>query len=132
MEPSVRNRTLGILALIGTTLTFAADAPSSYAAARVIWERTKGDARYQSYADEFAQFNNHFHLDEKDGCYALSQEPVNLMLAITRPATSEYAVIERVLSDVDNTKAQCFKKSYGSVKTKVPPFVPFVLQMKMG
>jgi hypothetical protein len=116
----------------GTTLAFAVDAPNSYASASAVWERTKNDAKYQSYADEFAQFNNHFHLDEKDGCYALSGGPVTLMLVITHPAKSEYAAIERVLSDVDNAKARCFMKSYGGIKTKVPPFVPFVLQMEMG
>lgn len=126
------NRIAAILSVACTTLAFAADAPSSYAAAQAAWQRTKDDANYQAYAAEFAQFNNHFHLDEKDGCYALARGPVNLMLVITHPANGEYAVIERVLSDVDNAKAQCFKKSYGGVKTKVPPFIPFVLQMQMG
>ena len=45
---------------------------------------------------------------------------------------SSDAVIERVLSDVDNAKSQCFKKSYGRVKTKVPPYLPFVIQMRMN
>lgn len=57
---------------------------------------------------------------------------MNLMLVITHPAKDEYAVIERVLSDVDNAKAQCFKKSYSGIKTRVPPFVPFVLQLQMS
>ncbi|MFZ6846543.1 hypothetical protein [Undibacterium sp. RuTC16W] len=126
------NRVAAILAVVGTTIAFAADAPNSYLSAKATWERTKDDTKYQAYAAEFAQFNNHFHLDEKDGCYSLAPGPVNLMLVITRPAKSEYAVIERVLSDVENAKAQCFKKSYGGVKTKAPPFVPFVLQMQMG
>lgn len=126
------NQTAAIFALVGSTLAFAANVPNSYPAAKAAWERKKDDTKYQAYAAEFAQFNNHFRLDEKDGCYALAPGPVNLMLVITLSAKSEYAVVERVLSDVDNAKTQCFKKSYGGVKTKVPPFVPFVLQMQMG
>lgn len=54
------------------------------------------------------------------------------MLIISHPQNSEFAVIERVLTDVDNTKARCFEKSYGGVQVKVPPFLPFVLQLGMG
>jgi hypothetical protein len=54
------------------------------------------------------------------------------MLVISRPDSSEFAVIEQVLADVDNAKARCFEKSYRGVRTKPPPFLPFVLQMGMG
>jgi hypothetical protein len=53
------------------------------------------------------------------------------MLVIARRQSGEFAVIERVLSDVDNAKARCFVKSYSGVSTKVPPFFPFVLQLTM-
>lgn len=81
---------------------------------------------------EFAQFNNHFHLDEKDGCYALGKEPVELMLVLTHREGDQFALIDQVLSDVDNAKASCFKKTYRGTRAKIPPFLPFVLQMKMG
>ena len=96
-----------------------------------MWERTKTRAEYQRYAQEFAQFNNHFRLDEKDGCYARAPGQVNLMLVITHSSGSEVAIIERVLSDVHSAKAQCFQNSYEGVRTKIPPFLPFVLQMGM-
>jgi hypothetical protein len=118
--------------LIFSTVTFAADASRSYADAKAAWVRHRDAAEYQRYAGQFAQFNNHFHLDEKDGCYSLAAGPVNLMLVIAHPENSEFAVIERVLSDVDNAKARCFEKSYQGVQTKIPPFLPFVLQMSMG
>ena len=130
-EPMKKRMTV-LFAAGFATLAFAMDSTDSFASAKVAWERTKNDAKYQAYADEFAQFNNHFHIDEKDGCRALSRGSLNLMLVITHPKKSEYAVIERVFSDVDNAKTQCFKKSYGGIRTKVPPFVPFVLQMQMG
>ena len=80
---------------------------------------------------QFSQFNNHFHLDEKDGCYTLASGPVNLLLVNSHPKNSEFAVIERVLSDVDNAKARCFEKAYRGINTKIPPFLPFVLQLGM-
>lgn len=120
------------LAFLAAATAFATEPPRQYADAEALWKQTRNDARYQSYAAEFSQFNNHLRLDEKDGCYALGAEPVNLMLVITRPAKGEFAVVERVLTDVDGAKARCFRKSYEGVRTKVPPFLPFVLQMGMG
>jgi hypothetical protein len=120
-----------LLATLFAATAFASDAPQTYAAAKATWEKSKDRPAYQTYAAEFSQFNNHFHLDEKDGCYTLSPGSVTLMLVISKPSDSEFAIIESVLSDVDNAKSQCFKKSYGGVQTKVPPFLPFVLQMGM-
>ena len=106
--------------------------PRTYSEASVVWERAKDVSAYQAYASEFAQYNNSLRLDEKDGCYALSSDPVDLMLVITRPGGSEYAVVEDVLAKVDSPKARCFQRSYRGLPTKAPPFVPFVLQMSFG
>ena len=125
-------RVLAIFTAVIATAAFAADSPRVYADAKAVWEKSKNKPEYQMYASEFAQFNNHFHLDEKDGCYALSPGPVNLMLIISNSTNGEFAVVERVLSDVENAKSQCFKKSYGGIRTKIPPYLPFVLQMSMG
>ena len=119
-------------ALLVFSESVAADASRSYEEAKAICERSRGTAAYQDYATEFSQFNNHFHLDEKDGCYALDPGSVNLMLIITHPENSEFAVIAKVLSDVDNAKSRCFQNSYSGVQTKVPPFLPFVLQLTMN
>ena len=126
---------IGIALVIGlmfSATTFAADAPRSYAEAKTVWVKSRDKAEYQGYAAGFAQFNNHFHLDEKDGCYGLASGSVDLMLVITRPDNDEFAVIERVLSSVDNAKSRCFEKTYRGVRTKIPPYLPFVLQMGMG
>jgi hypothetical protein len=108
----------------GTSLT--------YESAKAIWAGKMNTAEYQNYASAFTQFNNHFSLDTKDGCYSLTPGPVNLMLVITHPNRDEFAIVEQVLSDVDNAKSRCFKKTYSGIRTKVPPFEPFVLQMVMG
>jgi hypothetical protein len=122
---------LAVCIVVGSRTTVASDALQSYADAEAIWQRYRSTAEYQKYATAFTQFNNHFHLDEKDGCYALATGPVNLMLIISHKGNSEFAVIERVLSDVDSAKARCFEKSYRGIRTKIPPFFPFVLQMSM-
>ena len=88
------------LALVASSATFADDAPRSYADAAAIWQRSRNTAEYQKYSNEFTQFNNHFHLDEKDGCYALAPGPVNLMLVISHQDNDEFAVIEQVLSEI--------------------------------
>jgi len=120
-----------VIALMFSTTTFAGDVPQPYADAKAIWLNSRDAAAYQSYAAEFSQFNNHFHLDSKDGCYVLAPGSVELMLVISHPNNDEFAVIERVLSDVDNAKSKCFEKTYRDVRTKIPPFLPFVLQMRM-
>lgn len=120
------------LTLAASGVVFAAGMPRSYAEAKAIWQQHRDTAEYQTYASEFSQFNNHFHLDEKDGCYFLAPGSVNLMLVITHTENSKFAVIAQVYSDVDNAKARCFEKTYRGVSTKIPPFLPFVLQLGMG
>ncbi len=121
-----------MLTLVFSSGISAADTPLSYADAKALWLKSRETVEYQRYAAEFVQFNNHFHLDEKHGCYAIGSGAVDLMLVITHPEDGEFAVIQRVLSNIDNAKARCFQKSYRGVQTKVPPFVPFVLQMGIG
>jgi hypothetical protein len=104
----------------------------NFAEAKKIWDQAKNRSAYQVYASEFAQFNNRFHLDERGGCRALGKGPVELMLVIRHNPSEQFARIEQVLANVDNEKARCFQKSYSGVSTKVPPFLPFVLQMTMG
>ena len=107
----------------------AADAVMSFGEAKKAWEASRNRTEYQTYASEFAQFNNNFHLDTKDGCYSLGGEPVELMLVIAHRRKEPFATIEQVSSSVENAKAQCFKETYMGFPVKTPPFFPFVLQM---
>jgi len=120
------------LTVIAWSASVAADGLQSFGAAKKIWDQTSDRNEYRTYQNEFIQYNNSLKLDEKDGCYALSKETVELMLVITRQDGAQFAVVEKVFSNVDSAKAQCFKKSYLGLRTKVPPFLPFVLQMGMG
>jgi hypothetical protein len=130
-EPTVR--VLFSAAVLVAVAAFAqgADSPHSYADARASWEKHKDSAEYQTYMSEFIQFNNNFHIDVRGGCYALGQGQVGLMLVITHTGNEEFAVVENVLFDADSAKARCFVKSYLGLRTKVPPYLPFVLQMTM-
>ena len=125
-----------LLAVIVSCVSIVSDAGEkslSYADAKAVWNKNADSPAYQTYAAEFSQFNNHFQLDVKDGCYSKSSGPVEMMLVITHPdKSSPYAIIEDVISDVTNAKAECFKRTYKGISTKVPPFLPFVLQMTMN
>lgn len=123
---------IGIFALFLAAAAVASPSVPTYSEARASWEKSKDSKEYQTYAEEFAQFNNYYHLDEKDGCYALPGGSVQLMLVITHRDKGAYALVEQVLTDTDSPKSQCFKKTYRGISTKVPPFLPFILQMGMG
>jgi hypothetical protein len=127
----VRILLIAAVATALSPLTYGAEVPQSYGDARANWDKHKASSDYQTYMSEFIQFNNHFHLDTRGGCYALGSEQVELMLVISRPSDSDFAVIENVLVDADSAKARCFIQSYRGLKTKVPPYAPFVLQMTM-
>lgn len=92
---------IGVVGLLFVSWSvFAAENAMTYESARMVWEQNRGKKEYQAYAMEFSQFNNHFHLDEKDGCYALGKDPVELMLIITYRAGQRFARIDKVLTDV--------------------------------
>lgn len=123
---------LALTTVLSTVCIAQGNRPRTYGEANAVWERAKGAAAYQTYSSEFAQYNNSLRLDERDGCYALSSEPVDLMLVVTHRDGTEYAVVEDVLAKADSPKARCFQRTYRGLPTKVPPFVPFVLQMSFG
>ena len=60
-------------------------------------------------------------------------DPLTLLNARVRVATDKgsYTLVEQAFTDKDSPKAQCFKKTYRGINTKVPPFLPFVIQMTM-
>jgi hypothetical protein len=123
-------RVTATVAIVAATLAYGGDVPSSYAGARANWEKHKDSRDYQAYMSEFIQFNNHFHIDERGGCYGWGQGQVGLMLAITHAQGAEFAEVENVLSDVDSEKARCFIKSYRGLRTKVPRMSPLFFRCR--
>jgi hypothetical protein len=51
------------------------------------------------------------------------------MLVIGHTSGAEFADVTNVLANGDSPRARCFVNSYLGLKTKVPPYIPFVLQM---
>jgi hypothetical protein len=72
---------ISILALFLTTTVTAGPAVSTYGEARASWEKSKDSKEYQTYAEEFIQFNNHFHLDEKTAVMRSQVGRCNLCLS---------------------------------------------------
>ena len=122
---------IGAVALISCGVVVADDSPASYSDADLIWQNSRSRPEYQTYASEFAQFNNHFHLDTKGGCYSLGSGTVNILMVIAHERGREFATITRVFADVGGEKALCFERTYRNLQTKVPPFSPFVLRLTM-
>ena len=110
--------------------TLASAAPiSSYDSARAAWEKSKDDPAVAAYLQEFIQFNNAMKLDSKDGCYSQPGGKVKLMLLITHDKGERWARISQVFSQTDSPKAQCLQRSYRGVPTKVPPMLPYIVQL---
>lgn len=110
------------------TVALVATASSlSFADAEALWKKNKDAPGFEQYSADFAQYNNHFGLDERDGCYALAEGPVILFLVVT-----DEAKVATVVADKDNEKAACFIRTYQGLPTKKPPFSPLVLKFQMG
>ena len=131
-KPFVNSAIACLLLAAASSLAFAADPPLSLGDAQKILNQTKDKKEYESYMDDFALFNNYHHLDSKDDCYAKGNGPVDLYLVIKAADDQQSGVIDQVLSNVDNPKAACLKKSYKDVPTKAPPYSPFIVPMKIG
>jgi len=115
-------------ALVGVSLFVAAPcfAAPSFADVEELWQQSKSKPGYVEYRDEFVQYNNHFHLDTKDDCFAQNSGPVNMYLIVTTKA-----VVESVVTDIDNARARCFKRTYTGLRVKAPPFSPFIINLRM-
>ena len=103
-----------------------------YAEAKRIWKADKLTPEYQDYLGQFVQYNNSLKLDEKNGCYKLGNNPVELFLVVKYFEDNKYAIVQDVLADGINSKTQCFIKTYRNLKLKKPPHFPFVIQMTFG
>jgi hypothetical protein len=125
-------RTSAVIVILACTSVLAEVGIESYADARALWLKTRDTPQYQNYLRDFVAVNNELHLDERAGCYSLSQPPVDLLLVITATPDHKAGVIQEVLADVSNEKARCFQAVYLGVRVPLPPFQPFILQMHMA
>lgn len=112
--------------LLCSTASSSALAISTLKETERLWQQNKNRLGYVEYQDEFLKYNNSLKLDTKDGCYDLNGGKVVMYLIIAKEA-----VIDSVRTNIENPKAQCFKRTYTSLPVKAPPFSPLVIKMVM-
>jgi hypothetical protein len=96
----------------------------SFKEAQKVVQQSRLKPGYEQYLKEFSQYSNHIKLDERGGCYLLASGQIKLIIVLT-----DKAVIESAVADVNNEKAQCFKRIYRDVEVKKPPHTPFAIEL---
>jgi hypothetical protein len=119
---------LVILSLFTSSAAFCGN--TDYEEAKGIWDKDRITFEYQNYLEQFLQYNNSLRLDEKSGCYKLTNDSVELLLVVKHVEGNKYAIVEDVLVDKNNLKSECFIEIYENLKVKKPPHFPFVIQMQ--
>lgn len=89
-----------------------------------LWQQDIAKPGYDQYMQAFVQYNNSLHLDSEGNCYKVAKAPVTLYLVI------EDRYVTYVTPETDDEKSLCFRKSYLGLRTKAPPFSPFVIKMQ--
>lgn len=77
-------------------------------------------AKNTAYETETLAFNNAHKLDEKGNCHGKSIYPVTIILTLDAEGR-----VTNSITDVENVKAQCFRKAYAGVKFPRPPVAPY-------
>lgn len=72
------------------------------------------------YEDESIRFNNEQKFDEKGGCHGKSKYPVTIVLTLDAAGK-----VTQTVTDVENGKAACFRKTYAAVQFPRPPLAPY-------
>ncbi|UTY58719.1 hypothetical protein [Massilia sp. erpn] len=78
------------------------------------------------YEEESIRFNNANKLDEKGGCHEKSKYPVTIILLLDASGK-----VTQSMTDVENSKAQCFRNSYASAQFPRPPIAPYRKAMQL-
>lgn len=95
----------------------------SFAQAEKMVRQSKQKPGYAEFLSEFSQHNNRHKLDSKSGCYLLTGKKIKLILILNDKA------VESAVADVDNEKAQCFKRIYVGAEMPKPPHTPFAMEL---
>lgn len=96
----------------------------SFGEAQKLVRESRQKPGYQEYLSEFVQYSNYIRLDERGGCYLMGSGEVKLVVVLT-----DKAVIESAVTDVNNEKAQCFRRIYRGTEVKKPPHTPFAIEL---
>jgi hypothetical protein len=88
-------------------------------------EMSKFDAQFPNakatrYETETLAFNNTHKLDEKGNCHGKSMYPVTIILMLDAAGR-----VTGSTTDVENSKAACFRAAYAGVQFPKPPIAPY-------
>jgi len=72
------------------------------------------------YEDVSIRYNNDQKLDQRGNCLDKSQYPVTIILQLDASGK-----VTHTMTDVENSKAECFRQSYASAQFPAPPMAPY-------
>lgn len=72
------------------------------------------------YEAETLRFNNEKNLDAKGDCHGKSIYPITIILVLDANGR-----VSSSTTDVENSKAACFRKAYADVQFPKPPVAPY-------
>ena len=78
------------------------------------------------YEDVSINYNNSNKLDEKGNCHDMSKYPVTIVLTLDAAGK-----VTNTTTDVENGKAECFRKAYASAQFPAPPFAPYLKPIRL-
>lgn len=78
------------------------------------------NAKADQYETESILFNNEKKFDEKGDCHGKNTNPVTIILLLDGSGR-----VTSTTTDVENNKAECFRKAYANVQFPKPPTVPY-------
>ena len=78
------------------------------------------NVKVSKYEDESIAFNNAQKFDERGNCHGKSKYPVTIMLLLDANGK-----VTNTVTDVENSKAACFRQTYAAVQFPKPPLAPY-------
>jgi len=72
------------------------------------------------YEDVSIKFNNDQKFDQRGNCHDKSKYPVTIILQLDASGK-----VTHTMTDVENSKADCFRQSYASAQFPAPPMAPY-------
>lgn len=90
------------------------------------FEKQFPNAKATKYEDESLAFNNANKLDEKGNCHGKSAYPVVILLTLDASGR-----VTNTITDVENSKAACFRAAYANVQFPKPPVAPYFKPIRL-
>ena len=109
-----------LMLIAGCATTHQAVPTLSFNEAYRAVESLPPDSYIDDYENAWNDFNNAQQLDQRDGCYAKSEGPIQQVLVLD----STGKVVQYV-SDLDTPRSRCFRNTYLGIQFPKPPISPY-------